>query len=248
MERIIEKPHLPKGKVRCLIIGEKYRKLLEKPFFDRKIDIICAKNNNFVDERLSGHVDLSMVHGGGNVMYAAEHLKDSENIHKITDRGFAINYLPNPLNAAYPNDAAMNVCIIGDNVICNPKTANEKLLSGRHVISCKQGYTKCSTVVVDERSIITSDKLIAANSALHGIEAFLVNDSFVKLQGFDKGFIGGAAFKISEDVLAFTGVIKNDEARKSIEAFLSERGIAAEYLTDDEIFDIGSAIPIIEEI
>ena len=248
MERIIEKPHLPKGKVRCLIIGEKYCKMLEKPLYDRKIDVICAKNNDFVDERLSGHVDLSMVHGGGNVMYAAEHLKDSENIHKIIDRGFSVNYLPNPLDIEYPADAGMNVCIIGDCVICNPKTANQELLRGLRIISCKQGYTKCSTVVVDERSIITSDKLIAANSVLYGIEAFLVNDSFVRLQGFDKGFIGGAAFKISEDVMAFTGVIKNDEARKSIEAFLHERGIAAEYLTDDEIFDIGSAIPIIEEI
>ena len=48
--------------------------------------------------------------------------------------------------------------------------------------------------------------------------------------------------------MAFTGVI-NDEAQKArIENFLNRRGISAVYLTERTLFDIGSAIPITEEI
>lgn len=248
MERIVRKPHLPEGEVRCLIIGEKYRKSLENALNQHKIRVICAENNSFVDERLSGHVDLSVVHMGENRIAAAEYLKDSEFIHKLTGAGFRVDFIANPSSKAYPDDAAMNVCIIGDNVICNKKTSNEGLATGKRIINCNQGYTKCSTVVVDEQSIITSDRIIAANAAQDGIESLLIDDSFVKLQGFNKGFIGGAAFKISKDKIAFTGIIKHAESKSAIENFLNTRGVEAEYLTAAEIFDIGSAIPIIEEI
>ncbi len=248
MERIISKPQLPEGEVRCLIIGEKYQKSLKSALKQHKIGVICAENNKFVDERLSGHADLSLVHTGDNRIVAAEYLKDSELIHKLREIGFDIDFCPNPIKPDYPYDAALNVCIIGDNVICNPKTANIDLIAERNIISCKQGYTKCSVAVVDEHSIITSDKLIAANSALYGIEALLIDDSFVKLQGFEKGFIGGASFKISRNKIAFTGIIKCTEAKAAIESFLNKRQIEAVYLTNEEIFDIGSAIPVIEEI
>ncbi|MDO4815354.1 MAG: hypothetical protein Q4A83_01955 [Bacillota bacterium] len=248
MERIIRKPHLPEGEVRCLIIGEKYRNILKNPLKQHNISAICAGNNNFVDERLCGHIDLSVAHMGENRISAAEYLKNSEFVNKLTQLGFDVKFVANPKSESYPDDAAMNVCIIGENVICNPKTASEIVTAGRQILSCKQGYTKCTVAVVDANSIITSDKSIAANSALYGIESLLIDDSFVKLQGFNKGFIGGASFKISRNRIAFTGIIKNDEAKSAIENFLSVRGIEAEYLTDEEIFDIGSAIPIIEEI
>lgn len=248
MERIIRNPHLPEGEVRCVIIGLKYRNLLKNALNEHKIRIICAENNEFVDERLSGHVDLSMVHLGGNRILAAEYIRDSEFIHKLTEAGFKVNFGPNPVYKDYPHDAALNVCVIGDNVICNAKTADSQAITGRNIIRCNQGYTKCAVTVVDEHSIITSDKMIAENAALHGIESLLIDDSFVKLNGFKKGFIGGASFKISRNKIAFTGTISASKEKSLIENFLMERGIEAVYLTDNEIFDIGSAILVIEEI
>ena len=43
-------------------------------------------------------------------------------------------------------------------------------------------------------------------------------------------------------------MIRNTYERNKIESFLSKRGIEAVYLTEDELFDIGSAIPLTEEI
>ena len=248
MIRIIAKPHLPEGEVRCVIIGEKYRNYLEIPLIMHNINVICAENNPYVDERLSGHIDLSSMHLGGNRLVSVEHLENSEFFHKTKVNGFEHKFTERPLESCYPHDAALNSCILGDYVICNPKTAYTDLFKDKTIIKCNQGYTKCSICVVDEHSIITSDRMIAENSAQYGIESLLINDSFVKLQGFDKGFIGGASFRISRNKIAFTGIIECADTKNRIESFLLNRGIEAVYLTNEAIFDIGSAIPIIEEI
>ena len=107
---------------------------------------------------------------------------------------------------------------------------------------CKQGYTKCSICVVDENSIITADNKIAAIVSATGMDVLHVSEKITALDGFEHGFIGGASFKISRNKMAFTGVIAR------IERFLNERDIAPVYLTNAPMFDIGSAIPITEEI
>ena len=116
------------------------------------------------------------------------------------------------------------------------------------MIPCKQGYTKCSICVVDENAIITDDSKITQIAAANGIEALLVDKGLATLDGFKYGFIGGSSFKIDKNKVAFTGMIRNTYERNKIESFLSKRGIEAVYLTEDELFDIGSAIPLTEEI
>lgn len=75
-----------------------------------------------------------------------------------------------------------------------------------------------------------------------------MREDLTALDGFEHGFIGGASFKVNRNEMAFTGIIEDEAERRSIERFLNERGIAALYLTEYRIFDIGSAIPITEEI
>ena len=54
--------------------------------------------------------------------------------------------------------------------------------------------------------------------------------------------------KLIANKMAFTGVIADVCERSRIERFLNERDIAPVYLTNAPMFDIGSAIPITEEI
>ncbi len=246
MYKIIETPHLPKSKVRHIIIGEKYRETLENALFEHNLEPIWLKNNPYVDERLSGHADLSAVQIGKSVILS-EYLQPCEQIHNIT----SVEYVPDPQQAVYPYDAGLNFCIVGDKLFYNPKTANAMLVEKcgcRQLIPVKQGYTKCSICVVDENSIITSDKRIAEAAENAGMYALYLSEPFVKLDGFDYGFIGGTAFKISATDLAFTGKIIDTIIESKIESFLSKRNIDPIYLTDTPIFDIGSAIPLTEQI
>lgn len=245
MIRFVDKPHLPQGKVRQLIVGEKYKKVLESALLERKVSAIWLKNNTFVDERLAGHCDLTAVHLGKNILAVQE------------DRAIDCEYINNielirtaaPPKPEYPYDAKLNICIVGDKLIYNPKSADKQIVSlfnGRR-LCCKQGYTKCSVCVVDEDSLITADRKIAAIASSAGMNVLQVSEKLAALDGFEHGFIGGASFKISRNEMAFTGVISNAAERSRIESFLNERGVSAVYLTDEPLFDIGSAIPIIEE-
>lgn len=246
MFKLIETPHLPMSKVRHIILGEKYRNLLENALFAYNLEPIWLKSNPNVDERLSGHADLSAVHIGKSIILS-EFLKPCEQIQNI----IATEYVPDPQQTVYPYDAGLNFCVVGDKLFYNPKTANAQLvekLGCKQLIAVKQGYTKCSICVVNENSIITADKRIAEAAENSGMNVLYLPESFVKLDGFDYGFIGGATFKISADELAFTGVIEDTIIKSKIESFLCKQNIKPIYLTDKPIFDIGSAIPLTESV
>ena len=246
----VEKPHLPQSRVRHIIIGEKYRKLLKNALIQNNLNPIWLKNNEFVDKRLSGHCDLMAAHLGGRRIVACEFLKNSQLFNNIEIPEVELLTVPDPTGKAYPMDAGLNFCLIGRKLIYNPNTANCAVVSKLdcEMIPCKQGYTKCSICVVDENAIITADTKIAQIAAENGIEALLVEKDIAALDGFEYGFIGGASFKIDRNKIAFTGIIKKTDEKNKIESFLSRRGIEAIYLTEHELFDIGSAIPLTEEI
>ncbi len=246
MERFVESPNLPQGRVRKLILGEKYKNVLNFPLIAQNIEPIWLKCNESVDERLSGHCDLMVMHLGGNILAVQDDKKsDCELINNIE-----MLSVEKPKLSKYPYDAQLNMCIVGDHLIYNPKSSDCTVAGhiNKTKLTCRQGYTKCSIAVVDERSIITADKKIAASACGAGLAVLLVRENLTALDGFEHGFIGGASFKINRNKMAFTGIIEDEAERRSIERFLNERGIAALYLTEHRIFDIGSAIPITEEI
>ena len=247
MISIIEKPNLPKGEVRHIILGEKYKEMLEKPLISRGIIPIWLSDNPNVDPRLSGHADLSAVHLKDNEIAI---VKEDCIAKELTSIGFRVKTVDVKQSSTYPEDVALNFCIVGEYCICNKKTASAELISSLpyKVIECNQGYTKCSVLVVDDNSIITSDRIIAENAKTAGLDVLLIDDSFVTLEGFKKGFIGGAAFKISKDEIAFTGCINDRVSKKLIERFSEKHSIHCSYLTDMDLFDIGSAIPLTEQI
>ncbi len=245
MIRFVDKPHLPQGKVRRLIVGKKYKKVLENALSEQNIAAIWLKNNEYVDERLTGHCDLMAAHLTKNVLAVQKGvLNDCELINNIKLIETAA-----PKKPEYPYDAGLNICIVGDKLIYNPKSADEQTVSlfKGTKLCCKQGYTKCSVCVVDEDSIITADRKISAVASAAGMSVLTVSENLTALDGFEHGFIGGASFKISRNEMAFTGVINDTSEKLRIEHFLNERGVSAVYLTDMPLFDIGSAIPIIEE-
>ena len=72
----IEKPHLPQSRVRHIIIGNKYRNTLENALIQNNLSPIWLRNNEFADERLSGHCDLMAAHLGGSRITVYEFLKN----------------------------------------------------------------------------------------------------------------------------------------------------------------------------
>ena len=235
-----------------VLIGENYLELLEKPLQKLGINAVPVPGNGFVDPRLSGHGDLSVLHTGGNCLWLAPHLQGSRFADRLNSMGFALDYPDILQSAAYPGDAQLNVCICGKYAICNKfivpmGIVNYLTFRGFEVVDCRQGYAKCSACVVDEGAIITADRGIETAARKAGLDVLLIEPGYISLDGFTFGFIGGSSFKISRSKLAFTGTLDVHPNRDEILQFLEKHEIEAVYLTEKPAFDIGSGIPLIEQ-
>ena len=249
--KAVEKPNLPKM-ADTILIGEKYFELLQKPLEKLGIKALSVPDNAFVDPRLAGHADLSVLHGGGEMLWLAPHLRGSDFADQLRDMGFALDYPDISQSAAYPGDAQLNVCICGKYAICNKFIVPTEIVNyltsrGFEIVDCGQGYAKCSACVVDEGSIITADRGIEAAARKAGLDVLLIEPGYISLDGFTFGFIGGSSFKISRSKLAFTGTLDAHPNRDEILRFLVKHEIETVYLTEKPAFDIGSGIPLIEQ-
>lgn len=236
-----------------IIIGEKYAHLLKKPLHSVGLYATLVPDNPYVDRRVSGHADLSVFHAGGEYLVLAPYLKGSRFAEQFAELGANIIYADIEQHEKYPLDAQLNSILVGNRLIYNKKTTANEIVNiltnkrGLRSLSSRQGYAACSSCVVDENSIITSDSGVAQMCIKDGMDVLVISPGSIKLEGFDCGFIGGCTFKISSDKLAFTGIIDSHPDKKRILAFLESHGIKPVFLTETPAFDIGGAIPITEK-
>ena len=248
----VESANLP-GQAESIIIGEKYSHILTAALEKLGINTVPVPDNPDVDPRLSGHADLSVLHGGGERLWLAPYLRGSSFSASLEKMGFKISYPGIVQSGAYPQDAQLNMCICGERLIYNPRTGARDIaeyltsVCGLEPVVCRQGYSKCAVCVVNRGAIITTDRGVAEATRKAGLEVLLISPEGVLLEGFDWGFIGGAAFKISRDVLAFTGRLERHPDRGAILDFLAKHKVEPLYLTDAPVFDIGSGLPITEK-
>ena len=250
MSKFVLKPNLSE-KADIVLLGDRYRDKLDGALIKHGLRPIYVPDNPYVDERLSGHADLSVLHLGENRLVLAPFLKNSNFSKRINELGSEISFSDTQMRA-YPFDSTLNICICGEVFFCNPKSVDRACVDilgmrGVEPLSVKQGYTKCAVCVVDESSIITSDRGIHTAAEKAGFASLLIKEGHIELEGFPYGFIGGSSFKISAGELAFTGSINDHPDAGIIFDFLESRGIEPVFLTDDTIFDVGSILPLTEK-
>jgi len=232
-------PNLPKNRVKRLILGEKYAFLAPK-LEKLGVKVHLLPEIKEVDTRLSGHADLAVLTYQNEVYLSGTANKLSTIFREL---GFAEKCVD--LGSEYPKDSILNACVMGEHIIHNKKIS---VLSDRAgFIHVNQGYAKCNICPVTENALITSDEGIAKACRAKGIDVLLIAAGYIDLDGFDTGFIGGASFKLGENLMAFTGDVMKHPDGKEILEFLSKFNIEAICLSDDRLFDIGSAILLTEE-
>lgn len=246
----VEKGNLP-CKAEVVILGEEYYPILAKVLEGLGIKSIALPSNPHVDKRLSSHADLSVFHGGNNILFAADYLKNTDFEEQLKEFGFSIFYPKVNISSEYPFDCYFNACYMGKYSIACHKTAAYEIIefigNKSQIISCNQGYSKCLVSVVDDNSIITSDRGIADLCRQQGIDVLEISSGGIDLDGFNYGFIGGSSFKLSQNVMAFTGTIDHLPDYDKIICFLGLKNVEHVVLTDRKIFDVGSILPIIEQ-
>ena len=158
---------------------------------------------------------------------------------------------PNELSPLYPGDCRYNAACTGKFFIHKLDVTDAGLLNAAkascgdelQLIDVCQGYAKCSTVIVDENSIITYDKGIAKPCEAAGMNVLLVEPGFVKLRGANTGFIGGASGRVDGEIV-FNGDLSAHPNFREITAFIEAQGLGCKWFESYELEDIGSIITV----
>ena len=247
MSSFIKKANLPEGKVDALICGRINEKL--SLFFESNgIRMIYVEDNTFVDRAVSGHADISALYlGEGRIVVDCGQRKLITHLKKM---GLSVMETAKKVEGRYPDDCILNHTVIGHNIIGKESSFDnsvKRLCREKDIISVNQGYCKCSTLVVDETSVITDDESVARSVCKKGLNCLLISKGDVFLEGHSYGFIGGASGKISKNEIVFFGDIMKHRDYNKIKEFIYDRGMKIISL-DFPLSDFGGIIPIMENL
>ena len=229
MNTFLGNPQLPETDITALALGSRYCNRYADILEKMGIETIGLCEIEAIEPRLRGHADLLLLHLGGEYFLAAEGL----NKHNYFGESNYVN-LTN-------DDAKLNCCLLDSYWIGSPAHAAYQP-SDLKQIAVRQRYTRCSVCILDQHSLITADHGIARACMLAGLDVLEITPGYIRLDGFNYGFIGGATFKIAPQKLAFTGRLNHHPDEERILHFLCERSIEPVFLTRDPLNDIGSAV------
>ncbi len=245
MSAWISAPYLPQDKVNTLIAGEGMRPY-ESALGALGIRILYTDSVPTLSEPIRAHADL-VVFPFGNKHFLLDKSQTALYAH-LQSIGAKPQFAETHVQNGYPKDIPLNCVRIGRNLLCNPKYADKAILSFAKqencvILGCRQGYVKCSVVVVRENAIITDDVSIA-KAAGQALDVLLAEKGSVRLPGFSYGFIGGCCTLISPSEMLFVGDLQNHSDKDSIKSFLRNYGIYPISLNKMHLIDVGSLIPL----
>jgi hypothetical protein len=197
-------------------------------------------------EAVSGHPDMLL------------HKLTSEEIlvHKSMPKNFintliSFNYkvmtTHKGLCDSYPNDILLNAVNLDTLFMHNLKYTDPVLLKavrGKKQINVKQGYTKCSTAIINNKAVITSDICISKALNHEGVDVLLLPPKDILLKGLDYGFIGGSCGLLDGGTLAFYGNLQKYKYGNEVLNFLLKHDVKPVYLSDENLIDRGTIISI----
>lgn len=196
-----------------------------------------------LDTPVSSHADMLMLVLDNTVFCYEDYFLENLEIFEMLKESKNIIFVSNECKKEYPYDISLNVLIVGNNLICNKKYVAKEVINyadthGYTVIDVKQGYSACSTLVVNESLAITSDVAIKKAIESIGKTAFLIDNSSINLPGYNCGFIGGASGAFDNKIYFFGTadyLLKNEE----IASELKKQNVEIISIIPDGVYDFG---------
>jgi hypothetical protein len=204
-------------------------------------NVLICPPSNLLYEAVCGHPDMLMHIFGNSIMVHRDML--SEFTQALISLEYEVYKSTSSLQSKYPNDICLNALNIGNLFVHCINFTDTNLLSlvkNRKLINVKQGYTKCSTCLVNNDAIITSDISIAKALSHQGVDVLLLPPGDILLPGLDYGFIGGATGLIEDNVLAFYGHLDHYLYGNEVLKFLSRHKVEPIFLRNGKLIDRGS--------
>ena len=234
--------------MKYLLIDERMRDVEKQTLKNLGYELIEIKKSTNVYPEISSHVDIFACKVKDKIVV-------EKHIYDILKNKFKRKIIKgdSTVQNVYPNDINYNVCIVGNKAIHNFKYTDSKIISELNknnfeLINVKQGYSNCSIVVIDENSIILSDKGLYNSLKNRGIDMlFLDYIHNIKLLNENgeysqkNGFIGGAVSRICDNIVVFGDLDKIDYDGK-IKGFIKKRNLNIIDFKRLDVIDYGGVI------
>lgn len=234
--------------MKYLLIDERMRDVEKQTLKNLGYELIEIKKSTNVYPEISSHVDIFACKVKDKIVV-------EKHIYDILKNKFKRKIIKgdSTVQNVYPNDINYNVCIVGNKAIHNFKYTDSKIISELNknnfeLINVKQGYSNCSIAVIDENSIILSDKGLYNSLKNRGIDMlFLDYIHNIKLLNENgeysqkNGFIGGAVSRIGDNIVVFGDLDKIDYDGK-IKGFIKKRNLNIIDFKRLDVIDYGGVI------
>lgn len=249
MTRLLRTPNLPDAPVCHGLIARSFFSLLAEPLARYGVQALPAPVTHTLPSAIRDHADMNCRHLGGDTLVV---FQNAVVPHELSRIGLRIIPSDRPGGGQYPLDAALNVLLLSGYAFHKAGITDpclQKLLSARGYTlkAVPQGYTACSSAIVNEHALITADTKIAQAAETVGIDVLQIQPGFIDLPGYSYGFLGGACGKIAPNCLAFTGQLNHHPDHHRILSFLSAHHVEPVFLTDRPCFDCGGILPITQQ-
>lgn len=203
--------------------------------------ILCPKSTDVYDA-INGHPDIQI-----NILNEKDIILnkdiDLNFSKKLVSLGLNVHFTNSSLSDKYPYNIILNAVTLGNYFIHKLDYTDKNLLNFNNkkiLINTKQGYTKCSTAIVSDNAIITSDKSIIKSLKNTSIDYLYISPGNILLPGLDYGFIGGCCGLLDKNTLAFFGDLSYHPDYTNIIDFLNKYNIKPVYLKKGPLVDRGS--------
>ena len=165
---------------------------------------------------VASHPDMLLWNYRNRIITFADYLKTAKDVFDALERiGYEIvadAVLP---TSVYPFDIPLNCALVGNKIIANKKYASKLIIgTGLEILHTRQGYAKCATVTLSDNAVISADKSVCQVAKENGIDALLIADGHIRLDGYSTGFIGGCTGVTSNEILFTGNVFSHPDGQK----------------------------------
>ena len=231
-----------------LIIDNRMRNIEKTKLKELGYKLLEVKENKNLYPEISSHVDILACKVGEKIVVEPTQYANFQEYENFI-KGQEI------VLKKYPLDIKYNVCIIGKKAIHNFQNTDSKLKEllindGYELINTTQGYTNCSVAVIDESSVITTDRKIAEKLIANNISVLLLDytpdiklkDEYGNYSNMN-GFIGGAIGRVDNNIIVFGDLNKIDRENK-IRDFIKIRNLKLIDFKDLDVIDYGGIVEV----
>lgn len=242
-------PNLPSRPVSLAVVDSRISDASSSELERLGVKMLRVPVHSFLYDAVCCHPDMLLHHIGANVIVHAPGT-DEGLLAALRSCGFDLMQGEKVLTGTYPGDIAYNVARVGSYYFHNlrhtdPVIANQLARQGVEPVHTEQGYAKCSVLPLDEKSIVTTDAGIAKAAEKKGLDVLLLEcGNSIRLPGLNAGFIGGSCSMLSDSLCAVNGTLRKLAGKERFVSFLSKKQIEIKELSNDDVTDIGSILPL----